>query len=263
MPYHDDLTTPVETMNPVEVFDAVRARPEQPTIIINHPRGGTNYFGYAEFDNLTGLPGNPDVWDTEFTAVEVFNDSGWTSNRNGNVADWLALLDSGRRVFAVGSSDTHGIRSSPVGYPRTCMFLGTDDPAQLAPDAIRDAVATGRGTISGGIYVDATVGTAGPGQDAAGVGAMATVHVKVQAASWVDVESLEIVVDGATAATIAITPDDADPGDPTIRFERDLLVDVAASGSYVIIAVTGDDPLEPVHPGRIPFGVTNPIFLTR
>jgi hypothetical protein len=29
----------------------------------------------------------------------------------------------------------------------------------------------------------------------------------------------------------------------------------------VIIAARGDAALEPVHPGRLPFGVTNPIFL--
>jgi hypothetical protein len=38
-------------------------------------------------------------------------------------------------------------------------------------------------------------------------------------------------------------------------------VPVASGGSYVIVAAYGDQPLEPVHPGRIPFGVTNPIFL--
>ena len=37
----------------------------------------------------------------------------------------------------------------------------------------------------------------------------------------------------------------------------------AATGSYVIVVAHGDEPLDPVHPGKRPFGVTNPIFLFR
>jgi hypothetical protein len=69
------------------------------------------------------------------------------------------------------------------------------------------------------------------------------------------------VVDGVEVDTIEILPGDADPTSPWIRYEADVDVDVAAAGSYVIVAAHGDAPLEPVHPGRMPFGVTNPIFL--
>ena len=52
-------------------------------------------------------------------------------------------------------------------------------------------------------------------------------------------------------------------GHPATRFDQDVMVDVRSAGSYVIVAAYGDSPLEPVHRGRIPFGVTNPIFLAR
>jgi len=83
-------------------------------------------------------------WDTKFTLVEVFNDSGWLQNRSRNVADWLGLLRAGRKVFAVGSSDSHGLVGSPVGYPRTCITLGTDDPRRVTPSGVRDQLAAGR-----------------------------------------------------------------------------------------------------------------------
>jgi hypothetical protein len=249
--------------HPPEVFDAVRARPEQPVVIINHPRGSTNYFDYAGYDRLTGLASSAIDWDDKFTLVEVFNDSGWMANRDRTVADWLSFLDHGRRVFAVGSSDSHGIISSPVGYPRTCLRLGVDTTDRVTPDLVRDTLAGGHATISGGIYVDTSIGKAGPGDDVTGLGPTALVHVRVQAASWVDVVALDVVVDGQTIDTIAIAPGDADPQNPTVRFEKDVQVPVAASGSYVIVAAYGDQALEPVHPGRVPFGVTNPIFLAQ
>lgn len=255
--------TPVEAFTPVEVFDAVRARPEAPTVIINHPRGDPNYFDYVGFDPVTGEVALPEAWDDEFTLVEVFNDSDWIARRDREVRDWLALLDSGRRVFAVGSSDSHRISSSPVGYPRTCLALGVDDPSALDPETVRDALAGGHGTISGGIYVDTWAGPGRPGDEVIGLGATTEIRVRVQAASWVDVDSFDVVVDGATVERIDILPTDADPLEPTIRLDRMVTVDVASAGSYVIVAAYGDADLEPVHPRRTPFGVSNPIFLRR
>jgi hypothetical protein len=251
----------VRSRSPVEVFDAARARPEAPVVIINHPRGSTNYFGYVGFDAASGTVERSEDWDEEFDLVEVFNDSGWRRNRGGTVSDWLGLLDHGRRVFAVGSSDTHELSGSPVGYPRTCIELGTDDPRAITPSAVRDALAAGHATVSGGIYVDASVEGLGPGRDASGLGTVATVQVRVQAAEWIDVDELILVVDGVDGTPIPILPGDADPTNPVIRWQGALEVPVDAMGSYVIVAAYGDAALEPVHPGRIPFGVTNPIFL--
>lgn len=263
-PEPDAPTRPLRTLEPPEVFAAVRARSERPTVIINHPMGDTNYFGYAGFDPITGMAAHPARWDEDFTLVEVFNDSGWVGGRV--VPSWLGLLAHGRRVFAVGSSDSHGLRSSPVGYPRTCIDVGTDEPRMLTPDLVRDRLLEGRATVSGGIYVDtwAAAGTVGPGGDARGVGMRTPIRVRVQAASWVDVDALDVVLDGEIVDTIAILPADASAEDPTVRFDREIEVDVAGGeGSYVLFAAYGDAPLEPVHRDRVPFGVTNPIFLHR
>ncbi len=256
--------TPLRTMEPPEVFDAVRARPEAPTVIINHPMGDKDYFGSSGYDPITGLPARAERWDEEFTLLEVFNSASWVGGRV--VPSWLGLLDHGRRVFAVGSSDSHGLRGSPIGYPRTCIDVGTDDPRELTPVLVRDRLLAGRATIFGGIYVDswASAGTVSPGGDAMAVGMRTPVRLRVQAASWVDVDAIDVVVDGVTVDTIEILPGDADTENPVIRFDREIEVDVAGGdGSYVIFAVYGDSALEPVLRGQMPFGVTNPIFLHR
>lgn len=262
-PSAEDTTAPVETLTPPEVFADVRARPERPAIIINHPRGGANYFDYVGFDRDTGMVRYPELWDEEFTLVEIFNDAHWRGQLDGLVRDWFNLLDTGRRVFAVGSSDTHGLSGSPVGYPRTCIEVGTDDPTELTADGVRDAMTAGHTTVSGGVYVDAWIDGTGPGREVSGAGAMTDVRIRVQAASWIDVDAIDLVVDGAVVATIPITPEDADPLDPAVRFDELIPIDVADTGSYVIVAAYGDAPLDPVHPGKTPFGVTNPIFVYR
>jgi hypothetical protein len=260
-PTADHPGVQMETLAPPRVFDAVRARPEAPLVIINHPRGGANYFDYVGFDPATGLASQAAAWDTKFTLVEVFNDSGWLQNRARNVNDWLGLLRAGRKVFAVGSSDSHGIVTSPVGYPRTCIALGTDDPRQVTPNLVRDQLAAGHAAISGGIYVSARLGQTVPGDTTTGAGSPQQVDVTVQAASWVDVTALEVIVDGETVDTIPILPADAVPG-TAVRWHRPVTVQTRATGGFVVIAAYGTRPLEPVHPDRIPFGVTEPIFVT-
>ena len=85
--------------------------------------------------------------------------------------------------------------------------------------------------------------------------------VTVQAATWVDVTALEVVVDGQMVDIIPILPADAEPGNPAVRWRGQVPVQVRATGGFVVIAAYGDQPLEPVHPGKIPFGVTEPIFV--
>jgi hypothetical protein len=259
-PTADHPEIAMSTLSPPSVFDTVRARREAPLVIINHPRGGANYFDYVGFDPATGIPKEAAAWDTKFTLVEVFNNSGWTENRGRNVADWLGLLRAGRKVFAVGSSDSHGIVGSPVGYPRTCITLDTDDPRQASPNLVRDRLAAGHAAVSGGIYVGAKLGDTVPGDTTTGAGSPQKVDVTVQAASWVDVTSIEVIVDGETTETIGVVPGDAVPG-TAIRWQGKIDVQARATGGFVVIAAYGAKPLEPVHPGKLPFGVTEPIFV--
>ncbi|MEJ7600473.1 MAG: hypothetical protein WKG01_21370 [Kofleriaceae bacterium] len=191
----------------------------------------------------------------------MLNDASWQDKRQTDVADWLGLLRAGRKVFAVGSSDSHELSSSPVGYPRTCIALGTDDPRQLTPNLVRDRLGAGNSTISGGVYITARLGTAGPGDTTPGAGSPLEVDVTVRAATWIDVDMIEVVVDGQTVDTIPIMPADADPSDPAIRWQGKVPIQTAATGGFVIIAAYGDRTLEPVHPNRKPFGVANPIFV--
>ncbi len=260
---------------PVEVFTDVRARPEDPVIIINHPRGAAAgaYFDAAGYNPMTGQPRNPQLWDDRFTVVEFFNDTSFEENvTSGRILDWFSFLSFGRQVFAVGSSDSHGINpNSPVGYPRTCMIMGTDDPQMATPQTVAAAIRTGRSTIFGGVYLTAeavgTSATAGPGQTLMGAGSEARIRVTVQAPPWVTVNTLDLYVDpnpSTTAPTqrITLTPAMADPTNPTMRYRGELAVPVATAGSYVIVAANGGD-LAPVYPGKRAFGATNPIFLRR
>ncbi len=246
---------------PGDVFDEVRELDEDPVIIINHPRGvaASGYFTAVDLDPLTGEANNLDLWSNNFDAIEVFNDGSFRGKME-EVNDWFALLNAGQRVFAVGSSDSHTVMSgSAIGYPRTCLRVGTDDPNELramnADNTVRDATRDGEFTVVGGIYIDATArGGVQPGGEVTGAMATESIDVRVQAAPWVDVDVLEVWVDGELVESF-----DINASEDVIRFEETIEV---TTGSYVVFHAVGDENLGPVHPGKQPFGVTMPIFFT-
>ena len=247
------------------VFDEVRARAGSPTLIINHPRAGgirQGYFTEAGFDPLTGSVARPELWDEDFSVVEVFNSSDFEGARDNVVQDWFSLLNSGRRVFAVGSSDSHQLAVDPAGWPRTCLAVGLDEPSMVTPEQVRDATQAGHSTINGGIYMQVRAsGGEGPGDTASGVGAATSLEVELYAASHVDVDQLEIIVDGATTELIPIVPGDADPMNPVVRARATIDVDVASTGSWVVLHASGETAFD--TNAHRPFVVSNPIFLTR
>ncbi len=243
---------------PGEFFQQVTDLPEKPVLIINHPSGGaafSSYFTAAGFDRATAS-GDPELWSDTFGAVEVFNDSDFEANRNASVADWFALLNAGKTYWATGNSDSHDHRTSPVGYPRTCLRFGHDDPTRLTPEIVRDVLRSGAATISGGLYLTAE----GPdGVGPGGTSAAGAYKVVVQSPSWLSATTLEVIVDGMTTEVLPLTPQGTGPGK---RYETAVNVTPSQSSArhWVVFHAKGDGDLAPVHPERKPFAVSNPIF---
>lgn len=244
---------------PAEFFRRVNALPEKPVLVINHPadQAFLGYFTASGYDR-TSARGSDELWSDEFAALEVFSGHDFESGRESIVADWFSLLNAGKTYWTTGSSDSHRERSGPVGYPRTCLKLGHDDPTKLSAEAVRDVLRAGAATISGGLMMTVEgPGGIGPG----GTATKGAYKVTVACPGWLSASSLEVIVDGLTTETRPLTPV-AGPG-PGKRYE--VTVDVSPSQSkprhWVVFhakSATGD--LAPLHPGRKAFAVSNPIF---
>lgn len=247
---------------PGQVFADAHALPEKPVVIVNHPTssGFGGYFSAADFDRTT-ITGDPQLWSEDFDAVEAFNDSEFDANRKSIVADWFALLNAGKRIWAVGSSDSHGIESSPVGYPRTCMRFGHDDPRRLTPERVRDAMKAGQATINGGLYLTAEgPGGVGPGGTVMGAGSTVDFRVVVQAPKWLAASQLEVLVNGETERTVELTETVVPAGrryEATVSIKRP-----GKPQNWVVFHARGPAgrDLSPIYPGRKPFAVSNPIY---
>ncbi|MCC6526614.1 MAG: CehA/McbA family metallohydrolase [Polyangiaceae bacterium] len=246
-------------LSPGEAFAAAHARPEAPAIIVNHPRapGIGGYFNALGFDRAT-VTGKLAGYSPDFDALEVFNSTD-VAGTGEMLDDWFALLGSGRRIFALGNSDSHHIRSSPTGYPRTCFDLGHDDPQALTPSGVRDAILAGHSTVSGGLFLTvAGPGGEGPGDVVANAGGPLVFTVTVQAPSFITGDSLETFVDGASVAVEPLLPIGSGPGQ---RWVNLVSLDLAPGPHFVVFHAKGAGSLAPLHPGKRPFGMSNPVFV--
>lgn len=98
-------------------------------------------------------------------AVEVWNGK-WNVDDEVSLRTWLRLLRSGRRITAVGSSDSHGPHQ-PIGKPHTVVHA-----EELSVAGLVDAVRRGRCylaesssvTVSLSAEVGSGTATAGPGE---------------------------------------------------------------------------------------------------
>jgi len=242
---------------PQEMFAIANALPEKPVVIVNHPRSGGTfgaYFSSSVFNPETAT-GNS-LYDEGFGALEAMNDSDFESNRDATVNDWFALLNAGKSVWAVGNSDSHKVYSGPVGYPRNCLSLGTDDPSSLTPELVRDVLRSGANVVTGGLFltVKSPTGT-GPGS----MSTQGNYSVVVQAVPWLNADTLEVIVDGESVQTISLTPTQTSP---TKRYEQTIAVAPKSSRArhWVVFHAKGPGDLAPLHPGRKAFAVSNPIF---
>lgn len=244
-------------MEPAETFALVDERPEKPALVANHPSGSGfgSYFSTMLLSKDTG-EAKSDRWSENFDAVEAFNDSSFDDNRDESVAHWFALLNRGLRKTAVGNSDTHKLRTSPAGYPRTCFWFGHDDPQALSHDDVRDGILSGDSVVSGGLSMTVRgPADAHPGAELS-PGSL-SFDVTVQSASWIEASELEVIVRGVTVDTIPLV--DTGVG-PSHVYVATVPIDLA-SGDWVVFHARGVGDLSPLHPGREPFAVSNPMFV--
>jgi hypothetical protein len=246
--------------SPAELFAAARAaEPGEEILQVNHPRMEPHigYFGAFAFDPLTG--GAAPGFSTDFDTIEVFNglELAHLDKVEANLRDWYALLDLGLRKTATGNSDSHWLALHEVGYPRTYVFMdGVDGPGEVKVDDFVRALKEGRALVTNGPYLQASVGGAFPGGTArAGPDHEVRLEIEVHAAPWIDVSSLEVVVNGTVAWRANVTLTDG-------WVSRKVDVPIARD-SWVVVLVRGKKPLDGVLPvkGVLPFAFQNPVWV--
>jgi hypothetical protein len=272
---------PYRGTSPAALFSAAKRGDPSRILQVNHPRlpHAIGYFDVYRFD--PNAPRPPPGLRLDFDSIEVYNgyDLAKPDRVDAVLRDYFALLNQGHRYIATGSSDSHRIQYQWAGYPRTMITVGEeaggDKGRPVDPQAVVAALKKGHAIVTSGPYVDLEVAGAHPGDELFTTEDPVAVRLRVRAAPWIDVTSLDLVVGGRTVQTIPIEsqptrlgPEEGSLDEArarSVRFEGELQIPVGPENTWVMAIARGTRRLDDAIPFMPvpPMAITNPVWITR
>ncbi len=236
-----------------DMWDIVRSEFGADIVQINHPRDGSGWFTWVEYDPLIGVSSaHPNRWRDDFQAIEVFN-SGQTDH--GTLDDWFSFLDQGYAYTMTGNSDTHSVGDTP-GNPRNVFAMPDDDPATADPEDMVDSIQSQKNFVSNGPFVTFELDGVGLGELVTDEDGTVDLQIKVQAPSWVRVNYLRVYSNHQSIVHEEAIGETTD----VVRFD-DAVSLACAEDAYFVVEVGHDSAtLRPVVSDTV-FAITNPIYV--
>ncbi|QDS96117.1 hypothetical protein FF011L_49240 [Roseimaritima multifibrata] len=187
-------------------FEGIFKTPGVRVAILNHARdvhNGTKPFGPKHFNEAAGEM--LDDWHVGFNAMEVVNSGATKIDPLQLIRDWMTLLNRGRRITPVGSSDSHDVSRYIVGQGRTYIRCDDSRPDNIDVDAAVDAFLTGKVMVSYGLITEMRV------NDIAQSGDQITVSednikadITVRGPDWVSADALQLFANGVLVKELPI-----------------------------------------------------------
>lgn len=265
-------------------FAAARRGDSSRFVVVHRPRApsGAGYFQIVGFDSKSHRI--PAEMSTDFDMIEVYNGHDLADRTQAEtvMADWFALLELGRRYLATGGSDAFDLGYPWAGYPRTYVDVSGElggwrqgySGAPLDTGIVLDSIRRGRSFVTSGPIVDFEINGAKPGGELTSRGTL-TAHLRVRAAPWVDVTSIEVMAGQTTIYRAALDPRPSTTGkEPgsldevlhrAVRFDADVALVIPPTARWIVAIVRGERTYDDALPGMAvqPLAFTNPIWLGR
>ena len=266
-PLQPDDFIEYENTNPRRLFAEIRALAPQAILQVNHPRlGDTGYWRHYRLDPQTRRVPHylRDEFDPGYDAVEILNGSEADSlpKLRGLLADYMHVVGQGHRYTATGGSDSHKLFFIDPGTPRNLIrYAAEGDDArdvEADPTAVVEAIRGGHVVVTTGPVIDADISGVGPGGTARAQGGRVRLRVRVRAAPWIDVRSVEVLL-GQKAQRVRVLPIPASR--EVVRFDQTIVLPVAGK-TFVVVCASGRSRLPNVAARQVrPFAFTNPIWV--
>ncbi|MDA9962961.1 CehA/McbA family metallohydrolase [Opitutales bacterium] len=187
-----------KTENWPELFQSIRATPGVEVILLNHPRNVHSEFSPTDpshFNPVTGKSRREGGLDID--AIEVITSAALQADLMGPFRDWFALLNSGRRVTAAGSSDTHDVNRYLLGQGRTYLRCPDKDAGKIDVAAACRSFREGRALVSMGLLTKIKVAEQFEvGDLATNLPAKVVVEMEVLGPRWTIADQLTLYANG-------------------------------------------------------------------
>lgn len=181
---------------------------------------------------------------------------------------WLQLLNQGDRIYGVANSDAH-VTSFDNGSVFTYIHADTDAPAQVDEKKMARAAKKGRMVLSNGPFLQVSLKSALPGDDVRLDGGAGELHVQVQCAPWLDIDRVQVLVNGRQEPSLNFSRQShsqwfATGAGAPVRFDQKIPLRLPAD-AHVIVVATGESfrigPFHGRHADQPPTALSNPIFV--
>jgi hypothetical protein len=166
--------------------------------------------------------------------------------------DWFAFLNHGLNVTGVGNSDSHST-SKETGQPRNFVVSSTDDPFAMDQHEIFRNVKEHKVIVSTGPFARFSIGDAGVGDTLVKPqGSTLPLKVRIETASWIGVDRIEIHRNGKLEKLIRIDP----AKEEIVDFDEVIEMPMPSEDSWYVLVAMGLDTqymMTPVQK-RAPWG---------
>lgn len=252
---------------PKRMFAEMRKVAPKGLIQVNHPR--MDQIGYWARYKLDPTSMQVPIqyqseYSDDYDLLEVFNGLEMMSEPKLRkvLFDWIKLLGRGHRYTGTGNSDSHNLFFLDPGLPRNFIRVPSSksDATDLTvpQSEIVESLRKGRVTVSSGPMLQVDVNGKGPGETVQAVDGKVPLHVKVLAASWISVDSVELLLGGSGRRVRWLSVKEKKAA---VRFDQTILLDVPAK-TFVVVLVKGTKALPNTYTPNIkPFAFSNPIWL--
>lgn len=187
---------------------------------------------------------------------------------------WMQMLNLGYRIPGVVNTDAH-YNFHETGWLRNYLHSPTDDPAKIDVMDVVHTAEKGHLVMTTGPFMEVTLKPADSGNQAAAMpgdalalpGGKANLHVRVQCANWLDINRVQIFVNGravdALNFTRRTTPTHFANG--IVKFDAVVPVELKTD-AHLIVASIGEGlnlgrVMGPTWGKKPPVAVANPIFV--
>lgn len=229
-----------------QLFRNIYATPGVKICILNHGRdlhGGYRPFAAENFDEEAGVFRNG--LKLEANAMEVINCGAQISDPMQLVHDWMALLRSGHKIAAIGSSDTHTVNFTIAGQARTYLKCPDDDPAKLDVAKAVASLENGESLVSFGLLTRLSL------QDG-------NVTVSVDGPSWTKAEKVILFKNGKAIKEVPVPAEQGNlPGKKFAISFDDLSLQ---KGDFLVAVATGPGITDPFWAYNPPYQATLPTY---
>ena len=276
-PFDSNATVVDESKQANELFAQIHAEQNSygvvPIIQINHPRWEhIDYFGKRGLDPVTG-ESDDERWSWDFDSIEVLNENeGWgfhdaettdlnvRRSKHSVLRDWYNMLNAGRTIAAVGNSDSHTVIANIAGIPRNYIYTGNDDASNIDPAVVVNAIREGRMSTTTGPFLRMTANGHPMGSTISISEPIVDIHLDVQAASWIDLDTVRIIQNGDEVALIQ-----SEFGRVGVTHFRPRIRIASPRDCWIVAIASGDEDMSPYLLDKsrpiYPLAIANPIYI--